>query len=444
MTNVNNHQSALPAAAKLIRENNINVNEIIGTGKDGRITKGDVISYLNIENTTDSENTKNKKMSKKSDKNLVEDILVPALGESIVDATVSKWYKKNGDLCELDEPIIELETAKVSLEVPASIKGIIEDISVDEGDTVAVGQKICVIRKVEPSQLEKDKDISSTEIPPLEEDIISVEPNKNELSNEDFSIEDKDYLNETDLELGTESATSKNVYGKEERIRMTGLRRAIASRLKEAQNTAAILTTYNEVDMSKVIQLRNDLKEDFQEKYKVKLGFMSFFVRAVISALREYPAVNAEIRGDDIIYKDFYNIGVAVGTPNGLVVPVLKNSEGLTLAGIEKRIFKYAESARNGKLTIDDMSDGTFTISNGGVYGSMMSSPILNPPQSGILGMHNIQKRAVVVDDEIVARPMMYLALSYDHRIIDGKEAVSFLVNVKKNIENPWCLLLND
>ena len=412
----------MPSAAKLIRENSLNINEIIGTGKEGRITKGDVLLYLKDKNliVENNLNRQEKKISTDRKDNIM-DIIVPTLGESIVEATVSKWLRKEGDYVEIDEPIVELETDKVTLEVPASMEGLIEKIDISEGETVEVGQVLGSIKKADkkPSPVEK-KETQTKEI---------SEKTPNEIK--EVSI------------VNTNVSNKNNVnFKEEERVPMSRLRKAIAKRLKDAQNNAAMLTTYNEVDMTEVMKIRTNFQPMFEKKHTVKLGFMSFFVKAVIESLREFPAVNAEINNDEIVYKNYYNIGVAVGTTEGLVVPVLKNAENMSFPEIEKNIVNFGSKARDGSLTISDMSDGTFTISNGGIYGSLMSSPILNPPQSGILGMHKIQKRPVAIGDNIELRPMMYLALSYDHRIIDGREAVSFLVRVKENIENPQRILI--
>jgi 2-oxoglutarate dehydrogenase E2 component (dihydrolipoamide succinyltransferase) len=352
------------------------------------------------------------------------DVVVPVLGESVVEATVSKWIKKQGDYVEVDDPIIELETDKVTLEVPASVSGILENTLVSEGDTVEVGALLGTINAGE-------KPIKNKEVP---KDLKSKNDNKEKT--EASNIEDKPVNNVVET---SRDETNVNL---EERIPMSRLRQAIARRLKEAQNTAAMLTTYNEVDMSALMEMRKNYQESFEKKNGVRLGYMSFFVKASIDALNQFPAVNAEIDGNDIIYKNYYNIGVAVGTSQGLVVPVLKNADKMSFGETELNIAEFGKKAKDGSLAISDMAGGTFTISNGGVYGSLMSSPILNPPQSGILGMHKIQKRPVVIDDKIEIRPMMYLALSYDHRIIDGREAVSFLVRIKEIIEDPRRLVV--
>ena len=416
---------AMPSAAKIIEEKNLDINRINGTGVDGRVTKGDVLLYLNSENNSKSEKNISSSINNvfKGKENGM-DVLVPVLGESVVEATVSKWIKKQGDYVEVDDPIIELETDKVTLEVPASISGILENTLVSEGDTVEVGALLGTIAAGE-------KPIKNKEVP---KDLKSKNDNKEKI--EVSNIEDKPLNNVVDT-----SRDETNVR-LEERIPMSRLRQAIARRLKEAQNTAAMLTTYNEVDMSALMEMRKNYQESFEKKNGVRLGYMSFFVKASIDALNQFPAVNAEIDGNDIIYKNYYNIGVAVGTSQGLVVPVLKNADKMSFGETELNIAEFGKKAKEGSLAISDMAGGTFTISNGGVYGSLMSSPILNPPQSGILGMHKIQKRPVVIDDKIEIRPMMYLALSYDHRIIDGREAVSFLVRIKEIIEDPRRLVV--
>ena len=430
MNNMNdkNFDLVMPAARKLILENNIDIKSIQGTGKDGRITKGDILFFLKsndtspkqIDNTNEEENLKINENRKGS----TMDIIVPTLGESIVEATVSKWLKNEGEYVEVDEPVVELETDKVTLEVPAPISGVIGSIIAAEGETVEVGQNI---GDLDPSGKKSSDD----------------KPKAKEINDkEEKQLETKDTKTsspETDIKKDDAVKLPSN---QEEIVPMSRLRQAIANRLKSAQNTAAILTTYNEVDMTALMKIRLTYQPNFEKKFGIKLGYMSFFVKACINALKVYPAVNAEIRDNNIVYKNYYNIGVAVGTPEGLVVPVLKNAEDMDFPEIEKTIVNFGKQARDGNLTIQDMSNGTFTISNGGVYGSMLSSPILNPPQSGILGMHNIQKRAVVIDDKVEIRSMMYLALSYDHRIIDGREAVSFLVNVKENLEDPQRMLI--
>ena len=430
MNNMNDKSFDLvmPAAKKLILENDININIIHGTGKDGRITKGDVLFFLKSNGTsqklTDNKNKKENLKINENRKGSTMEIIVPTLGESIVEATVSKWLKNEGEYVEVDEPVVELETDKVTLEVPAPISGVIGSIIAAEGETVEVGQNIGAL---DPSGKK-----SSDDKPKAKEN--------NDKEEKQLEIKDtKTSSTETDIK---KDDAVKLPNSQEEIVPMSRLRQAIANRLKSAQNTAAILTTYNEVDMTALMKIRSTYQPNFEKKFGIKLGYMSFFVKACINALKVYPAVNAEIRDNNIVYKNYYNIGVAVGTPEGLVVPVLKNAEDMDFPEIEKTIINFGKQAREGNLTIQDMSNGTFTISNGGVYGSMLSSPILNPPQSGILGMHNIQKRAVVIDDKVEIRSMMYLALSYDHRIIDGREAVSFLVNVKENLEDPQRMLI--
>ena len=416
---------AMPSAAKIIEEKNLDINSINGTGVDGRVTKGDVLLYLNSENNSKSEkNISSPTNNVFKGKENGMDVVVPVLGESVVEATVSKWIKKQGDYVEVDDPIIELETDKVTLEVPASVSGILENTLVSDGDTVEVGALLGTI-------VAGEKPIKNKEIP---EDLKSKNDNKEQI--EVSNIEDKPVNNVVETSRDETNITL------EERIPMSRLRQAIARRLKEAQNTAAMLTTYNEVDMSALMEMRKNYQESFEKKNGVRLGYMSFFVKASIDALNQFPAVNAEIDGNDIIYKNYYNIGVAVGTSQGLVVPVLKNADKMSFGETESNIAEFGKKAKEGSLAISDMAGGTFTISNGGVYGSLMSSPILNPPQSGILGMHKIQKRPVAIDDKIEIRPMMYLALSYDHRIIDGREAVSFLVRIKEIIEDPRRLVV--
>jgi len=429
-----------------------------------------------------------------------EKILVPVLGESINEATVSKWLKKEGDAVEADEPIVELETDKVNLEVPSPVSGTLTEINSKDGSIVEVGallgsvsengstmKKADKIEKIKPTiekdnviKLETQNDEEETQI--FEEKIevedveeapliltkeIEEEPlkmksrgdqslspavrkivaeNKIDISSVEGSGKDGRILKGDLIDLmGVNPPPSerKIKYGQEEKIKMTRLRQTIAKRLKQAQENAALLTTFNEVDMSNIMEMRKENQEDFQNRYGVKLGFMSFFVKACVVALKNFPAVNAEIEGDTIVYKNYYNISFAVGTDKGLVVPVLKNADELSFADIEKNIKQISEKAKEGKLTIEDLQGGTFTISNGGVYGSMLSTPILNLPQSGVLGMHNIVDRPIVVDGEIKIRPVMYLALSYDHRIIDGKESVSFLKMIKENLEDPRRLFLD-
>ena len=394
------------------------------------------------------------------------ELIVPTLGESITEATVSKWLKKVGDSFEADEPLVEIETDKITVEVPAPTAGSISEIKVEEGTDVNIGGVLALLGDKKTSN-DTPKDEVMAEQPNQEQAKENkVEENTNSSNNKDsdkLSPSVKKLIAENDLEAdkisssrpdgrltkgdvfnhvnnpSSSKTTSKN---REEIVKMSKIRKTISKRLKESQNTAAILTTFNEVDMSETMSVRESKKADFQERYNVKLGFMSFFVKAVVASLQEFPAVNAEIRDDNIIYKNHFDIGIAVGTEKGLVVPVLKNADTMTFGDIEQTIVELSTKAKEGSLTMDDLTGGTFTISNGGVYGSMLSTPIINRPQSGILGMHNIQKRAVVVDDEIVIRPMMYLAFSYDHRIIDGKESVGFLVSIKNLLENPSKLIL--
>ena len=425
MSNNNTQKLAMPSAAKLIEEKKLDINTISGTGVDGRVTKGDVLLHLNLIN-----NTKLDEKISNSNNNILKgkvngmDVLVPVLGESVVEATVSKWIKKQGDYVEVDDPIVELETDKVTLEVPASTSGILENTVVSEGDTVEVGALLGTI--IAGAKQDKKEEVSEeVKVKDVEKEKPTI--NKLETKSSDQVIEN------------TRNEDNANL---EERIPMSRLRQAIARRLKEAQNTAAMLTTYNEVDMSALMEMRKNYQESFEKKNGVRLGYMSFFVKASIDALNQFPAVNAEIDGNDIIYKNYYNIGVAVGTSQGLVVPVLKNADKMSFGETEATIAEFGQKAKEGNLAMSDMAGGTFTISNGGVYGSLMSSPILNPPQSGILGMHKIQKRPVAIGDNIEIRPMMYLALSYDHRIIDGREAVSFLVRIKEIIEDPRRLVV--
>ena len=392
------------------------------------------------------------------------ELIVPTLGESITEATVSKWLKKVGDSFEADEPLVEIETDKITVEVPAPSAGSISEIKVEEGADVNIGGVLALLgdkkstngstpsvkaqTKEQPKEELKDqKEISS----PVNLDKTKLSPSVQKLVDENNLSAEKISSSRSDGRLTKEdvinfinnpSAKQTSSKEREEVVKMSKIRKTIAARLKESQNTAAILTTFNEVDMSEIMKVRESKKEDFMERYGVKLGFMSFFVKAVVSSLQEFPAVNAEIRDENIIYKNHFDIGIAVGTEKGLVVPVLKDADAMTFGDIEQNIVELSTKAKEGSLTMDDLTGGTFTISNGGVYGSMLSTPIINRPQSGILGMHNIQKRAVVVDDEIVIRPMMYLAFSYDHRIIDGKESVGFLVSIKSLLENPSKLIL--
>ena len=421
-----------------------------------------------------------------------EKILVPVLGESITEATVSKWLKSEGDSVEADEPIVELETDKVNLEVPSPISGTLAEINSKDGSVVEVGsilgsvsengiksKKDREIQKIKPIINEKENNIVNLEHQKKEPEVFESEEEKTKKEDEQplvltNEIQEKSKIKkqktdqnlspavrkiiaENKIDLKTVKGSGKDgrilkgdlinlmgvnpppserkiKYGQEERIKMTRLRQTIAKRLKQAQENAALLTTFNEVDMTNIMEMRKDNQEDFQNRYGIKLGLMSFFVKACVVALKNFPAVNAEIEGDEIIYKNYYNISFAVGTDKGLVVPVLKDADELSFADIEKNIKEISEKAKNGKLTIEDLQGGTFTISNGGVYGSMLSTPILNLPQSGVLGMHNIVDRPIVVDGDIKIRPVMYLALSYDHRIIDGKESVSFLKMIKESL----------
>jgi 2-oxoglutarate dehydrogenase E2 component (dihydrolipoamide succinyltransferase) len=413
-------------------------------------------------------------------------ILVPTLGESVTEATVAKWIKKIGDHVNEDEPIVELETDKVSVEVTSPTSGVLSETSIKEGETVGVGTKLGEIGEVgsvsaapvkkEENNVKEIKEEEISNISKKEELILEKEaPQKEpakvvpinlEKKSVDPSPAAKRVITENNLDVSNIHGTGKRGQilksdliglmgvnpgldkkfqdkGPEERVKMSRLRATIAKRLKEAQNTAAMLTTFNEVDMSMIMQIRKDNKEEFEKIYGVKLGFMSFFVKACVNALQTFPAVNAEIQGEEIVYKNYYNIGVAVGTDKGLVVPVVRSADQMSFADIEKEIINLGGKARDGQLSIEELQGGTFTITNGGIYGSMLSTPILNPPQSGVLGMHNIVQRPIVINGKIEIRPMMYLALSYDHRIIDGKEAVSFLVRVKEILEDPRRLFLN-
>ena len=434
-----------------------------------------------------------------------EKILVPVLGESITEATVSKWLKNEGDNVGADEPIVELETDKVNLEVPSPVSGILTEINSKDGSIVEVGSllgtvsenggianKSEVVKKIEPKnkvkennviKLEAQKDIPEEKDEPEifdekveqendEKPLVLTQEIKSEIQIDELKTDQtlspavRKIVTENKIDIESVKGSGKDgrvlkgdlinlmginpppserkvKYGQEEKIKMTRLRQTIAKRLKQAQENAALLTTFNEVDMTNVMKMRKENQEDFQSRYSIKLGFMSFFVKACVVALKNFPAVNAEIDGDTIVYKNYYNISFAVGTDKGLVVPVLRNADELSFADIEKNIKEISEKAREGKLTIEDLQGGTFTISNGGVYGSMLSTPILNLPQSGVLGMHNIVERPFVVDGEIKIRPIMYLALSYDHRIIDGKESVSFLKMIKESLEDPRRLFLD-
>ena len=437
-------------------------------------------------------------------------ITVPALGESVTEATVSKWLKSVGEEIDSDEPLVELETDKVNVEVPSPLKGVLEKITANEGETVEVGALLGSISAISSESvgekkekkytppIKKEKEISIYEEPVTEfkksnkkkkpttngleplllqeeeqkestlvlndeykKDIVKVSEIKKSVSPSARKLAQEKNINLAQVKgsgkrglvlkgdlldlMDSKPILNKRkiTHGPEERIKMTRLRMTIAKRLKEAQDNAAMLTTFNEVDMFEVIQMRNNYGEEFQKKYLAKLGFMSFFVKSCIVALKNFPTVNAEIQNDEIVYKNYYNISFAVGTDRGLVVPVLRDSDEMSFADIEKNITSLGEKAREGKITIDDLQGGTFTITNGGIYGSMLSTPILNPPQSGVLGMHNIIERPVVKNGTIAIRPMMYLALSYDHRIIDGKEAVSFLKSIKDSLEEPKRLFSN-
>jgi 2-oxoglutarate dehydrogenase E2 component (dihydrolipoamide succinyltransferase) len=428
------------------------------------------------------------------------EIVVPTLGESVTEATVAKWLKRPGEPVAVDDPLVELETDKVSLEVNATAAGTLSEVRAKEGDTVEVGAVLGVIgdgvaaaaakpapKKAEaapipaapkaapaakaapqpqaqpPAQPEPDLMEADTPLSPAVRKLIAenrLDPGRIPASGRDGRLSKEDVLRfleqrqapAPEAKPASKPAAAKPApapaarpaapAGSEERVRMSRLRKRIAERLKEAQNTAAMLTTFNEVDMSEVMAVRARFKDAFEKKHGVKLGFMSFFVKAAVLALKEVPAVNAEIQGEEIVYKNYYNLGVAVGTEQGLVVPVVREADRLTFAEIEAKIGDFGRRARDGKLSLDELQGGTFTISNGGVYGSLMSTPILNPPQSGILGMHKIQDRPVAISGKVEIRPMMYLALSYDHRLVDGREAVTFLVRLKEAVEDPERLLL--
>jgi len=435
---------------------------------------------------------------------MAEKITVPTLGESVTEATVSKWLKSQGEKVSADEPLVELETDKVNVEVPSPTSGILGSIVVKEGETVNVGSLLGTVdnslageeKEVnDNNNYSPPKKIEDNKQPKIFEEEKTAKPKKiksNRIEEPTLKLEDEEplILNEvheepvahkiekkispaarkmaieSDVDLSRVEGSGKNGivlkedimalmgskpapserkinHGPEERVKMTRLRLTIAKRLKEAQENAAMLTTFNEVDMSEVMSMKSNYKEEFQKKYGVKLGFMSFFVKACVIGLKNYPAINAEIQGEEIVYKNYYNISIAVGTDRGLVVPVLRETDEMSFADIEKNINTLGQKARDGKITIEDLQGGTFTITNGGIYGSMLSTPILNPPQSAVLGMHNIIERPVVVDGKVEVRPIMYLALSYDHRIIDGKEAVSFLKIVKESLEQPKRLFLN-
>jgi 2-oxoglutarate dehydrogenase E2 component (dihydrolipoamide succinyltransferase) len=413
-------------------------------------------------------------MNIKTTLQIKKDIIVPSMGESISEATIARWLKHQGDNVTMDEPLVELETDKVTLEVSSPASGVLSEILVNQGETVNVGVLIgCVTEGALPfSSISENKapqeiknananvspkaeshELADTPLSPAVRKLVienQIDPRYVEGQGKAGRLTKGDIM--TLLDKGKEkeiveptpvSPQPLQNEARTERVRISRLRQRIAERLKEAQNTAAILTTFNEVDMTHVMELRKLLKDSFEKKHGVRLGFMSFFVKACLVALKEIPAVNAEIDGEDLIYKNYYDIGVAVGTPQGLVVPVVRDADQKSFAQIEKDILGLSLKARNGKLTMQDLVGGTFTITNGGVYGSLMATPIINPPQSGILGMHKIQERPVVVNGAIVIRPMMYLALSYDHRIIDGKEAVTFLIRVKECLENPERILLD-
>jgi len=394
---------------------------------------------------------------------MAKDLVVPTLGESVTEATVSKWLKKVGDAVKADEPVVELETDKVSVAVPSPESGVLSGIKIQEGTTVKVGailgsigagsasEKKEPVKTPEPVVKTPEPTRPKLEVVQDKKEILSpavkriVEEKRIDISTISGSGRDGRILVGDLLEsMGLPSAPSqaRATKGNEERVKMTRLRATIAKRLKEAQNNAAMLTTFNEIDMSRIIEMRSEYKDGFQKRYGAKLGFMSFFVKSCVEALKAFPVINAEIQQDEIVYKNYYNIGVAVGTEKGLVVPVVRNADELSFADIEKQIVALGDKAKTGQLSIDELQGGTFTITNGGIYGSMLSTPILNPPQSGVLGMHNIVQRAVVIEGKVEVRPIMYLALSYDHRIIDGKDAVSFLVRVKEYLEDPRRLFL--
>jgi len=390
---------------------------------------------------------------------MAKDLVVPTLGESVTEATVSKWLKQVGDPVKADEPVVELETDKVSVAVPSPETGILSEIKIQAGSTVnvgailgSVGAGTASVAKKEPVKAPEPVKPKIVEVAASKKEILSpavkriVEEKRIDINTISGSGRDGRILKGDLLEsmgLPSVPSSARVTKGDEERVKMTRLRATIAKRLKEAQNNAAMLTTFNEIDMSRIIEMRAEYKDGFQKRYGVKLGFMSFFVRSCVEALKAFPIINAEIQQDEIVYKNYYNIGVAVGTEKGLVVPVVRDADELSFADIEKQIIALGEKAKLGQLSIEELQGGTFTITNGGIYGSMLSTPILNPPQSGVLGMHNIVQRAVVVEGKVEVRPIMYLALSYDHRIIDGKDAVSFLVRVKEYLEDPRRLFLN-
>ena len=384
------------------------------------------------------------------------ELKVPTLGESVTEATVGTWFKKAGDNVAVDEMICELETDKVTIEVPSTINGVVSKIIVKEGETVELDAILAILEEgalaADKNEMSHNKtgekniaeETKSVKNAPSAEKIMkekNIDPSSLKGSGRDGRIMKEDVMSLPNNQNTKTSLTPS--MGSEEKVKMTRLRQTIARRLKESQNTAAMLTTYNEADMTAILRIRSEFKDQFLSKHGVKLGFMSFFVKACCKALEEVPEVNAQIDGDYIIYKQYVNMGVAVGTDNGLVVPVLKNADAMSFSDIEKEINKMGLLARDGKLSMADMTGGTFTISNGGIYGSLMSSPILNSPESGILGMHKIQERPMAIDGKIEILPMMYLALSYDHRIVDGKGAVTFLVRVKENLEDPRRLLID-
>jgi len=399
------------------------------------------------------------------------EIRVPTLGESVTEATVGQWFKKPGEAVNVDEPLVELETDKVTVEVPSPIAGVMGDIQVEEGDTVEVGALLGAIaagdgpavtttpvqKEEESKKQEETASAANDDMPPspsaaklakennIDPGSVNGSGRRGQVLKEDILgvIEKGGSPIKAEKAPAPRPQSAPDDASREERVRMTKLRQTIAHRLKDAQATAAMLTTFNDVDMTAVMNLRKEYKDLFEKKHGVKLGFMGLFVKACIQALKDVPEVNAEIDGNDIIYKNYYHVAVAVGTPKGLVVPVVRDADEMSLAAIEKKIGDFGVRARDGKLGIEEMQGGTFTISNGGVYGSLMSTPILNAPQSGILGMHRIEERPVVINGEIQVRPMMYLALSYDHRIVDGKGAVTFLVRVKEALEDPQRLVLD-
>ena len=453
------------------------LSEIIAiTGSDVEV--GGILGLIEDGNSNDSAESKGKKEVAIKDSDFV-DIIVPVLGESLTEGTVANWLRSVGDAVAIDEPLLELETDKVTIEVNAPAGGILVEIMANVGDEVEVGAVLGKVGNSSGKEIPVSEGLSSKSAEFIAGDNIQMSPAVRKIiedqgfdaseipaSGKDGRLTKGDELafqkvnnqavslkpvskEENPVSIASPVDTSRTQIPsipagpREERIKMTRLRKVIAGRLKEAQNTAAMLTTFNEVDMSAVIKTRSEFQEQFEKTHGVRLGFMSYFVKAAIVALKEFPAVNAEIQGDEIVYKNYYNIGVAVGTPTGLVVPVLKDADQMSFADIEKKIKDFGRRARDGQLSLDEMSDGSFTITNGGIYGSMLSTPIINAPQSGILGMHNIVKRPWVVGEDIKVRPIMYLAHSYDHRIIDGREAVSMLVRIKECIENPQRIMLD-